>query len=54
MTKDEHTTHVQRLYVDWMYYEAAERGYDATAAETARLLYYRELQFFQLWWLTTP
>lgn len=49
MTKDEHLAHIQRLYNKWMYYEAAERGYDARAADAAKhdyLSYKRCVELF--------
>lgn len=39
MTDEELKAHVYRLYCGWMYFEAAERGYDATAARAAEREY---------------
>lgn len=35
MTDEELAAHVRHLYGRWMYYEAAERGYDHAAASAA-------------------
>ena len=47
-----HYTYVERLYNEWMYHEAADRGYNFAAASAAQTAYLREAQFFKLWWLT--
>lgn len=50
VTREQHLKIVQTLHEQWMYYEAADRGYDAKSAREAQQRYQRALFFFEAWW----
>lgn len=44
---------VKKLWLDWQYYEAADRGYDAKAATAAQDKFNKARLFYELWFGTT-
>lgn len=49
MNRMQHWNDVRKLWNDWQYYEAADRGYNFQAASAARDEFYAAKSFYEAW-----